>query len=150
MEQVLENVLNLIIDWTMRVTEYIGVIVLAVSVVRGLLQYIRKRPDAVKTMGRGMSASLSFLLAGEILRTVTIGSIYDIAIVAGIIALRTAIILLIHWEGKHSGREEEPHAAPHALKHTAPPPAHAHAKEDPLPDHAHTEESPLPDHAARL
>lgn len=145
MEQVLEHVLNLIIDWTMRVTEYIGVIVLAVSVVRGLLQYIRKRPDAVKTMGRGMSASLSFLLAGEILRTVTIGSIYDIAIVAGIIALRTAIILLIHWEGKHSGREEEPHAA----KHAASP--HAHADENPL-DHAHghAEEAPLPDHAARL
>ena len=132
MEQVLENVLNLIIDWTMRVTEYIGVIVLAVSVVRGLLQYIRKTPDAVKTMGRGMSASLSFLLAGEILRTVTIGSIYDIAIVAGIIALRTAIILLIHWEGKHSGREEETHAAPPP----APSPAPAHAEEDPLPDHA--------------
>lgn len=102
--ELVEHVLNLIIDWTMRVTEYIGVIVLAVSVIRGLVEYIRKKPDATKKMGHGMTTALSFLLAGEILRTVTIGSIYDIAIVAGIIVLRTAIIVLIRWENNHAGR----------------------------------------------
>ena len=103
-----EHVLDLIIDWTMCVTEYIGVIMLAVHVIKGAVEYIRKKPEAVVTMGQGMTSALSFLLAGEILRTVTIGSLYDIAIVAGIIALRTAIVVLIHWENKHSGHGTKP------------------------------------------
>ncbi len=106
MEELVEHILTLIIDWTMRITEYIGVIILLVAVIRGLIQHIRRQPDAVTIMGEGMTTSLSFLLAGEILRTVTIGTVYDIAIVAGIIAIRTAIIVLIHWENKHKLKHE--------------------------------------------
>lgn len=101
-----EHLLKIIIEWTLVISEFIGVIVLAVAVVRCLVEYIRKKPGAVTTMGRGMSVSLSFLLAGEILRTVTAGSLYDLAVVAGIIVLRTAIVVLLHWESKHAEHGE--------------------------------------------
>lgn len=112
MEELVEHILTLIIDWTMRITEYIGVIILLVAVIRGLIEYIRKKPKAVEIMGEGMTTSLSFLLAGEILRTVTVGTILDIAIVAGIIALRTAIIFIIRWERRNPIHRERRAPAP--------------------------------------
>lgn len=114
---IFEHVLDYIIDVTMHIIEYIGVIVLAVAVIRGLIEYIRRKPEAVRTMGRGMAVSLSFLLGGEILRTVTITTFREIGIVAGIIALRTALTLLIHWEGKHLRRPGEHPQTDHVTVH---------------------------------
>lgn len=58
---------------------------------------------------KGMALSLEFLLAAEILKTITIGSERELIVLAAIMALRIVITFVLHWEIK----SEESH---HALK----------------------------------
>jgi uncharacterized membrane protein len=50
---------------------------------------------------------LEFKIGSEILRTVIVREWSEIAIVAGIIALRAALTFLIHWEIKEEEKEAE-------------------------------------------
>ena len=49
--------------------------------------------------------ALQFKLGGEILRTVVIREVSEILLVGGIIVLRIALTILIHWEIKNSKNE---------------------------------------------
>ena len=52
---------------------------------------------------------LEFKLGSEILRTVIVREWSEIAIVAGIIVLRSALTFLIHWEIKEEEKEASAH-----------------------------------------
>ena len=52
---------------------------------------------------------LEFKLGSEILRTVIVREWKEIAIVAGIIALRATLTFLIHWEIKEEEKEGKLH-----------------------------------------
>ena len=97
---VLEDFLANVSGLAILLFEFIGVGIIIVSGVCGFVRYVRKAPDTRIYLARGLAMGLEFKLGSEILSTVIVREWKEIAIVAGIIALRAALTLLIHWEMK--------------------------------------------------
>ena len=53
---------------------------------QGLVNYLRRSPDTRLTLAQGLAMGLEFKLGSEILRTVIVRSLSEIAIVGSIIA----------------------------------------------------------------
>jgi uncharacterized membrane protein len=87
--------------------ELIGIIILILSGLVGVYNYIRRNPYTRLELAKGMALGLEFKMGGEILRTVGVTRWQDIAIIGGIIALRAALSFLIHWEIKTEEKECE-------------------------------------------
>lgn len=103
--EILESVLHNIANFAILLFEYIGVFVVIVSGIRGLFSYISKDPKTRINLGHGLEMGLTFMLCGEILRTIIVRTLEEIAIVGGIIVLRVALTLLLHWERKNDQEE---------------------------------------------
>ena len=94
-----------IVEITIIALEYIGVIIIALTTIRGLISYIRKSHGTKLVLQEGFSMGICFMLGSEILRTVTARTLSDIAIVLGIIVLRASLTVLLHWEMKNEKKE---------------------------------------------
>ena len=100
-----ENLMHHIVEVAILVFEFIGVIVIIISGLKGFYFYLRRRPDMKLALAQGLAVGLEFKLCSEILKTVR--DFKEIATVAGIIALRAALTFLIHWEIKEEKAEEK-------------------------------------------
>lgn len=87
--------------------EFIGVGVIVVAALQGICNYVRRDPLTRLKLAKGMAMGLEFKLGSEILRTVVIRDLSEIAIVGAIILLRAALTFLIHWEIKNEKAEVE-------------------------------------------
>ncbi len=105
---VLNSALDVVVELGILFFEWIGVIVLVVAGIMGTVNYIRKDPATRLKLAQGLAMSLEFKLGGEILRTVLVRDLSEIAVVGAIILLRAALTVLIHWEIKN---EEQAGAA---------------------------------------
>ena len=108
----LNEILDHIVETGILIFEFIGVAIIIVTCLISFYKYLMKKPDTRIYLGKGLSMGLEFKLGSEILRTVIVREWSEIAIVAGIIALRATLTFLIHWEIK----EEEKEAQLHAVK----------------------------------
>ncbi len=97
----LHEVLTVIAEIAILMFEYIGVGVIAISGIKGLVNYLKKEPDTRLILAEGLAMGLEFKLGSEILRTVIVREMNEIAIVGGIIVLRGALTILLHWEIKN-------------------------------------------------
>lgn len=97
----LEDFLRLAVDAAILLFEYMGVLVLILTGIRGIVDYFRRSPSIRLQLARGLAMGLEFKLGSEILRTVTVRELQEIALVGAIILLRAALTLLIHWEIKN-------------------------------------------------
>lgn len=102
---VLESFLDNLVSVFIVVFELIGVLVIIAAGVRGCYHILRRSPNTRLTLAKGLAMGLEFKLGSEILRTVIVRQWSEIAIVAGIIALRAALTFLIHWEIKEEEKE---------------------------------------------
>jgi len=107
MPEMLGAILDTIVDYSILLFEYIGVFVLIITGIRGIVNYLTRNPLTRLNLAKGMSMGLEFKLGSEILRTVVLRDLSEIAIVAGIIAVRAALTFLIHWEIKNEEAESE-------------------------------------------
>ncbi|MCC8066978.1 MAG: DUF1622 domain-containing protein [Clostridiales bacterium] len=101
----LEEILNLIVNSAILLFEYIGVGVIILAGIHGLIDCVKQRPDTRLHLAKGLALGLEFKMGSEILRTVVLRSMDELLIVAGIIALRAALTLLIHWEIKNEEQD---------------------------------------------
>ena len=101
----LETVLNTFVNLAMLLFEYIGVAVIAVAGIQGIINYVRRNPETRLLLAQGLAMGLEFKLGSEILRTVVVRNLEEIAIVGSIIALRAVLTILIHWEIKNERTE---------------------------------------------
>ena len=101
----LEEILNYFLRFAILLFEYVGVIVIVISGIRGIYNYARKNPLTKLYLAQGLAMGLEFKLGSEILRTVVIRDISEIVIVGAIIALRAILTFLIHWEIKNEKEE---------------------------------------------
>lgn len=81
--------------------EWIGIIVIVAAGIVGIVSYLRRDPETRLKLAQGLAMSLEFKLGGEILRTVLVRELGEIAVVGAIILLRAALTFLIHWEIKN-------------------------------------------------
>lgn len=103
----MEELLNSLVNTAIHLFELVGVVVLIVAGVCGVVNYIRQDPMVRLKLAQGMALCLEFKLGSEILRTVVVRDLKEIAIVGAIIALRAALTFLIHWEIKNEEAEVE-------------------------------------------
>lgn len=97
----LHTILSNIVDISITIFEFIGVIIIIISGVKGVVAYVTKNPLIRLNLAKGMAMGLEFKLGSEILRTVVIRDFSEIALVGAIILLRAALTFLIHWEIKN-------------------------------------------------
>ncbi|MDO5425208.1 MAG: DUF1622 domain-containing protein [Eubacteriales bacterium] len=103
----LEMVLEKLVEAGILLFEFIGVGIIIWTSLVSFYKYIRRRPETRIYLGKGLAMGLEFKLGSEILRTVSVREWNEIAIVAGIIALRAALTFLLHWEIKEEEKEAE-------------------------------------------
>ena len=103
------NFLNLIIETTLpyiiAVLEIIGILVVTGSSIVAFFHYVQNafmkmELDVQTSLSKGLVVGLEFVMAAEILKTILIQSLEEIYILGGIIVLRVALSLLIHFENK--------------------------------------------------
>lgn len=105
MYHAIEAFLEGLVNYSILGFEYVGVIVLIISGVKGIIDYIHHSPQIRLTLAEGMALSLEFKLGSEILRTVVVRQLNELVFIGGIILLRAALTYLIHWEIDYEERQ---------------------------------------------
>jgi len=105
--ELLHEWLEILCEAAILMFEYIGVIILIISGIKGVYNHIKKNPYTRLDLAKGMALGLEFKMGGEILRTVGVTQMSEIGMVAGIILLRAALAFHIHWEIKTEEKECE-------------------------------------------
>ena len=105
------ELLHFVAKFTAHTLEMIGIGVIIVGSVKAIIRAIRhlKRPDSknvIVALGRALALALEFKMGAEIVNTVIIRDMQELAVLAIVIALRAILALLIHWEIKNEKNEE--------------------------------------------
>ena len=103
--ETVHEVLTFVVNGAILLFEFMGVLVILISGFNGARNYFRKNPFTRLKLAQGMAMGLEFKLGSEILRTVVVREWQEIALVAGIVALRAALTFLIHWEIQNEKKE---------------------------------------------
>ena len=103
----LEVLLRHIVEVAILIFEFIGVGIIIFSGLQGFFLYLKRSPAPKLALAKGLAMVLEFKLGSEILRTVIVRELSEIATVAAIIVLRAALTFLIHWEIKVEKADEE-------------------------------------------
>ncbi|MCL2076993.1 MAG: DUF1622 domain-containing protein [Oscillospiraceae bacterium] len=98
--EILNEVQTTFVELATFFCDFIGASILLVAVTKSLIKYFRHDSRTKVLLDRGIALALDFKLAGEVLRTVTVRTWNELAILGTIIVLRAAISFLIHWEIK--------------------------------------------------
>lgn len=106
----LHDFLLTLVDYSILLFEYTGVLIIIIACLRGIYEYVTRKPETRLNLAKGMAMGLEFKLGSEILRTVAVRELKEIFIVASIIALRALLTFLIHWEIKNEEGTSKQHS----------------------------------------
>ncbi len=107
MYNMLESVFEQIVNYAILLSEFAGVTVLVITLVKSFLGWARKNPGIRLALAQGIALSLEFKLGGEVLRTVIVREWSELIILGAIIVLRGALTFLIHWEIKNEKKDAQ-------------------------------------------
>lgn len=98
--------------------EFIGIIIIFIGSFRALFRVIRclikKQPlNVVIELGKALALALEFKMGAEIIKTVIIHDLEELAILGVVIVIRALLAVIIHWEIR---LEEKENAAESAKK----------------------------------
>lgn len=97
----LHTALSAVTNIAILLFEFVGVLVIAGYGVYGIICLFKHDTELRLKLAKGLATGLEFKLGSEILRTVLVRDLSEIAIVGAIILLRAALAFLIHWEIKN-------------------------------------------------
>lgn len=106
-----ENVLFLLAEISAGILEFIGIVIIIIGTFRALSKLIRnfvRKKSFVNDVDleKALSLSLEFKMGAEIIKTVIIHNLEELAILGVVIIIRALIALLIHWEIHIKEREK--------------------------------------------
>ena len=106
-----EQVLHFIAEITVHTLELIGIFIIIIGSAKAIFQLFSKLKRAHKTniiidLGKTLALALEFKMGAEIVNTVIVRDLAELGTLAIVIALRTILSLLIHWEIKNEKRSE--------------------------------------------
>ena len=88
--------------------ELAGIIVIVISMARGLIGFIRKSEEIRIQLAQGIMLGLEFKIGSEVLRSVIVSGWNVLGTLAAVILLRSLLTLLLHWEiSVEEKRQEE-------------------------------------------
>lgn len=80
--------------------EALSLFCIVCSAIQSMVVAFNKDKNTKKPLLKGLSVALTFKLAAEIARTITVRSLDEIIQIGALIMVKAAITALIHWEWK--------------------------------------------------
>ena len=107
-----ENVLHHIAEFSALSLEFIGVAIIIVGSIKSLTQLIvnlirHRRINIVIELGKTLALALEFKMGAEIIKTVIVHDLQELAVLGIVILIRALLAFLIHWEMKMEKKDEE-------------------------------------------
>ncbi len=107
-----ENLLHHIAEFMAYTLELIGILIIAVGSVKALILLARRfrhpKPfNIVINLGRSLALALEFKMGAEIINTVIVHDLKELATLAVVILIRALLAVIIHWEIKMEKQEEK-------------------------------------------
>jgi uncharacterized membrane protein len=106
MEQIIvqfKDFLHLFASGSASVLELIGIIIIIIGSIRALIRLfkcvVKKQPfRIVIDLGKALALALEFKMGAEIIKTVIIHNLEELAILGVVIIIRALLAFIIHWE----------------------------------------------------
>lgn len=96
-----------IVYYLIMVLEMIGVVILLVYAGKALVAVFKSTHRCKQLLSEGITTALSFLLGGEVLKTIVAPDWKDIGMTCAILLMRAAVTVLLHWESGHEDAEKQ-------------------------------------------
>lgn len=100
MYALIENLFTQIVQYSILLLEFIGVLIIICTAIKGIVELFRHRMNVRLDIAKGIALALEFKLGSEVLRTAIVRDFQELFIAGAIVLLRAAITFLIHWEIK--------------------------------------------------
>ena len=93
--------------------EFVGILIIIVGSARALIKLFqcifKKAPlHVVVDLGKALSLALEFKMGAEIIKTVVIHNLEELAILGVVILIRALLAFIIHWEIKAEEKSNKP------------------------------------------
>lgn len=98
--EVVHEYLNLFAYLAVYFLEALSLFCIVCSAIQSMVVAFNKDKNTKKPLLKGLSVALTFKLAAEIARTITVRSLDEIIQIGALIMVKAAITALIHWEWK--------------------------------------------------
>ena len=107
-----ESILHHIAEFSALTLEFIGVLIIVVGSVKSLIslvtRLIRHRSiNIVVELGKTLALALEFKMGAEIIKTVIVHDLTELAVLGIVILIRALLAFLIHWEMKMEQKEHQ-------------------------------------------
>lgn len=110
--QVYGEFLHSLAELTAYTLELVGILIIVVGSFKALVHLVRRlrHPEpfnVVIDLGRSLALALEFKMGAEIINTVIIHDLKELATLAIVILIRALLAVIIHWEIKMERQEEQ-------------------------------------------
>ena len=107
-----EHILHTIAEISALTLEFIGVLIIVVGSLKALTslvtRLVRHRTiNIVVELGKTLALALEFKMGAEIIKTVIVHDLKELAVLGIVILIRALLAFLIHWELKMEKQENE-------------------------------------------
>ncbi len=107
-----ESLLHYMAEFLAYTLELIGILIIAVGSIKALILLARRfrHPspfNIVINLGRSLALALEFKMGAEIINTVIVHDLKELATLAVVILIRALLAVIIHWEIKMERQDEE-------------------------------------------
>ena len=107
-----EHILHNIAEISALSLEFIGVVIIVLGSVKSLAQLIsnlirHRRINIVIELGKTLALALEFKMGAEIIKTVIVHDLTELAVLGIVILIRALLAFLIHWEIKMEKKDKE-------------------------------------------
>ena len=108
-----EGILHNVAEVSALTLEFIGVAIIVVGSIKSLIQLINnlirhRSINIVIELGKTLALALEFKMGAEIIKTVIVHDLQELAVLGIVILIRALLAFLIHWEMKMEKKEEHP------------------------------------------
>lgn len=108
-----EHILHTMAEVSALTLEFIGVLIIVVGSAKSLVSLvsnlIRHRAiNIVIELGKTLALALEFKMGAEIIKTVIVHDLTELAVLGIVILIRALLAFLIHWEMKMENKHDEP------------------------------------------
>ncbi|MBO7149166.1 MAG: DUF1622 domain-containing protein [Clostridia bacterium] len=112
-----KEVLYLLAEISASTLELIGIIIIIFGSCRALVRLVgcvvKKHPfHVVVDLGKALSLALEFKMGAEIIKTVVIHNLEELAILGVVIIIRALLAFIVHWEIRTEQKEKGSDVAP--------------------------------------
>ena len=98
-----KDALSILAEFSASTLELVGIVIIIIGSCRALVRLVRsvikKQPfRVVVDLGKALSLALEFKMGAEIIKTVIVHNLEELAILGVVIVIRALLAFIIHWE----------------------------------------------------